>query len=105
MTNSRIASSLWTRRSLLAVIVSGLALSGCKSGSSINRVAAQKVSDSFMAYLVADRVNDAVGEMEPEMFQSATREQVEAQIRKLSITAAVHSIASSSTTKLDLRYI
>ena len=36
-----------------------------------------------MAYLVADRVDDAVGEMEPEMFQSATRGQVEAQIRKL----------------------
>ena len=36
-----------------------------------------------MAYLVADRVNDAVGEMEPEMFKSATREQVEAQICKL----------------------
>ncbi|MGB6247485.1 MAG: hypothetical protein WBF54_00135 [Terriglobales bacterium] len=36
-----------------------------------------------MAYLVADRVNDAVGEMEPEMFQWATREQVETQIRKL----------------------
>jgi len=36
-----------------------------------------------MAHLVADRVNDAVGEMEPEMFQSATREQVEIQIRKL----------------------
>jgi hypothetical protein len=36
-----------------------------------------------MTYLVADRVNDAVGEMEPEMFQSATRGQVEAQIRKL----------------------
>ena len=46
-------------------------------------MAAQKVSDSFMAYLVADRVNDAVGEMEPEMFQWARREQVEAQIRKL----------------------
>ena len=60
-----------------------LALSGCKSGSSIDREAAQKVSDSFMAYLVADRVNDAVGEMEPEMFNWATHDQVEAEIRKL----------------------
>jgi hypothetical protein len=83
MTNFSIASSLWTRHSLLFVLLSSMALGGCKSGSSIDRVAAQKVSDSFMAYLVADRVNDAVGEMEPEMFKSATREQVEAQIRKL----------------------
>jgi hypothetical protein len=41
------------------------------------------VSDSFMAYLVSDRVSDAVGEMEPEIFQSAGREQVEVQVRKL----------------------
>ena len=71
------------RRAFFAAIVSALALAGCKSGSSIDRVAAQKVSDSFMAYLVADRVKDAVSEMEPEMFESATHEQVEAQIRKL----------------------
>jgi len=84
MTNLKIGSLLWPgRRKLLAVIVSALALTGCKSGSSIDRIAAQKVSDSFMAYLVADRVNDAVDEMEPEMFQEARREQVEAQIRKL----------------------
>ena len=74
----------WTNKyGLLAVIVFALASTGCKSGASIDRTAAMKVSDSFMAYLVADRVNDAVGEMEPEMFQSATREQVETQIRKL----------------------
>jgi hypothetical protein len=83
MTHFRTASSLWARRSLLAAIVSALALVGCKSGSSIDSVAAQKVSDSFMAYLTADRVKDAVSEMEPEMFQSATHEQVETQIRKL----------------------
>jgi hypothetical protein len=83
MTTSRTFSSLCTRCNLFAVIVSLLLLSGCNSGSSIDRIAAQKVSDSFMTYLVADRVKDAVGEMEPEMFQSATRGQVEAQIRKL----------------------
>ncbi len=70
-------------RILLAVVVSAFSLSGCKSRSSIDRAAAQNVSDSFMANLVEDRVHDAVGEMEPEMFQSATHEQVEAQIRKL----------------------
>lgn len=73
------ASSFWTGLTFLLL----LALSGCKSGSSIDREAAQKVSDSFMAYLVADRVNDAVGEMEPEMFNWATHDQVEAEIRKL----------------------
>jgi hypothetical protein len=68
---------------LLAVIVSALVLSGCKTGSSIDRIAAQKVSDSFMEYLVADRVSDAVGEMDPEMFQFATHQQAEAGLRKL----------------------
>lgn len=70
-------------RILLVVVVSVFSLGGCKSRSSIDRAAAQKLSDSFMAYLVEDRVHDAVGEMEPEMFQVAPREQVEAQIRKL----------------------
>ena len=84
MTKFKIGLLLWARRrKRLAVIVFALALTGCKSGSSIDRMAAQKVSDSFMAYLVADRVNDAVGEMEPEMFQLASREQVEGQLRKL----------------------
>jgi hypothetical protein len=36
-----------------------------------------------MEYLASDRVSDAVGEMEPEMFQSAGREEVEVQVRKL----------------------
>ena len=83
MTNFRLNSSLWIQRSLLAVFVSLLVLAACKSGSAIDRAAAQKVSDSFIAHLVANRVSDAVGQMEPEIFQSATREQVEAQIRKL----------------------
>ena len=77
------SSSRISRCGLLTFLISTLALTGCKSGASIDRTAAKKVSDSFIAYLVADRVNDAVGEMEPEMFQSATREQVEVQIRKL----------------------
>lgn len=71
---------------LLAVVVSAFSLSGCKSHSSIDRAAAQNISDSFMAfmaYMAEDRVNDAVGQMEPEIFQLATREQVEAQMRKL----------------------
>jgi hypothetical protein len=60
-----------------------LTLSGCQPSSSIDRAASLKVANSFMSYLVADRVNDALGEMEPEMFHSASHEQVEMQIRKL----------------------
>jgi hypothetical protein len=60
-----------------------LVLVGCKSGSSIDRAAAQRVSDSFMTYLASDRVKDAVSEMEPEIFQIAGREQAEIQVRKL----------------------
>jgi hypothetical protein len=74
----------WTGRcGFLAVLISALALTGCKSGASIDCVGAKKVSDSFMAYLVADRVNDAVGEMDPEMFQWGRREEVEAKMRTL----------------------
>jgi hypothetical protein len=56
-------------------------LSGCKSGSSIDRTAAKKVSDSFMTDLASDRVSDALGEMEG--LETAHRDQVEAQVRKL----------------------
>ena len=44
---------------------------GCKSGSSIDRATALKVSDSCMAYLVANWVTRYWGEMEPEICQSA----------------------------------
>ena len=67
----------------VCILLCLLTLAGCKSGSSIDRTAAQKLSDSFMAYLSSDRVSDAVGVMEPEIFQSAGREQVEMQVRKL----------------------
>src|SRR5258708_27245904 len=74
----------WTqRKALVWVLFSVVVLAGCKSGSSIDRTAAQKVSDSFMAHLISDRVSDAVGEMEPEIFQSAGRDQVEGQVRRL----------------------
>jgi hypothetical protein len=65
------------------LLVPLLVLVGCKSGSSIDRAAAQRVSDSFMTYLASDRVKDAVSEMEPEIFQIAGREQAEIQVRKL----------------------
>jgi hypothetical protein len=71
------------RTAKVCVLLSLLALADCKSGSSIDRTAAQKLSDSFMGYLASDRVSDAVSEMEPEIFQSAGRQQVEVQVRKL----------------------
>jgi hypothetical protein len=76
-------SSLTETTAVVLVLLSLIALPGCKSDSSIDRTAAQKVSDSFMGYVAADRVSEAVGEMEPEIFQNARREQVEAQVRKL----------------------
>ena len=78
----RTCSLLW-RRAPVWILLSLLVLAGCRSGSSMDRTAAQKVSDSFMAHLVADQVSDAVGEMEPEIFQSGGREQLEVQMRKL----------------------
>jgi len=68
---------------VLTVVVALLALIACKSGASIDRAAAQKVSDSFMADLVADRVKNAVNKMEPEFVQTAGQDQAEAAIRKL----------------------
>ncbi len=68
---------------MVGILVFFLTLVECRSGASIDRTAAQKVSDSFMGYLASDRVSDAVGEMEPEIFRSAGRQQVEGQVRKL----------------------
>jgi hypothetical protein len=68
---------------ITGVIVALLALTACKSGSSIDRAAAQKLSDSFMSDLLANRVNDAVSKTEPEVVESLGQDQAEAAIRKL----------------------
>ncbi len=68
---------------VVGLVVALLALSACKTGSTIDRAAAQKVSDSFMSNLAADRVKDAVNKMEPEFVQTAGQDQAEAAIRKL----------------------
>ena len=67
----------------LTLVVALLALAACKSGSSIDRAQAQRISDSFMSDLVANRVNDAVRKMEPEVVQSLGQDQADAAIRKL----------------------
>lgn len=84
MTNRIASALLWTGRyRLVGVMLCTLAFTTCKSGSSVDRAAAQKVSDSFMADLVANRVSDAVDEMDPEILQFAGHKDVEEQVRKL----------------------
>jgi hypothetical protein len=68
---------------LLCILSCALALTACKSGRSIDRAAAKKVSDAFMSNLASDRVSDAVGEMELGFRHSVGSEQFETQIRKL----------------------
>jgi hypothetical protein len=53
------------------------------SGETIDYTAARKVSDSFMADLVANRVNDAVDRMEPDFVKTLGRAQAEAAVKKL----------------------
>ena len=66
---------------LLAGALAALAFSGC--GRAIDREAAQKVSDSFMSDMVADRVGGALNRMEPEFVQTIGRTEAEAGLRKL----------------------
>ncbi|HEY4742210.1 MAG TPA: hypothetical protein VIH76_16555 [Candidatus Acidoferrales bacterium] len=48
-------------------------------GRTIDYAGARKVSDSFMADLVANNANDAVGQMEPDFVQTLGRTQAEVQ--------------------------
>lgn len=79
---SRLAPMI-RRNALFCVLASFLILSACRSGQSIDRTEAKRVSDTFMSYLASDRVSDAVAEVEPDSVQSVGREKAEAQIRKL----------------------
>jgi hypothetical protein len=63
-----------------------LFLIGCSwlpSGATIDYAAARNVSDTFMADLVANKVNEAVGLMEPDFIQTFGRAQAEAAVPKL----------------------
>ena len=54
------------------------------SGSSMNREAAQQLSDSYMSDLVADRVDLALDKMDPQFIQTAGgKEKAEATLRGL----------------------
>ena len=60
------------RLDLLLFIATVCLLSGCHvSGPSINRLEAQKMSDSYMSDLIADRVDLALDKMEVQMVQAA----------------------------------
>jgi len=62
------------RIALLAFIAIVSVLSGCHllpDGSSMDHAEAQKVSDSYMSYLIADRVDLALDKMEPQFLQAA----------------------------------
>jgi hypothetical protein len=71
------------RRNAVLLLISLLLLAACKSDQSIDRIAAKGMSDAFLTYLAANRVGDAVGEMEPELLQGSSRDQTESEIRKL----------------------
>lgn len=75
------------RKALLVCIVMSSIGSGCKGvpkGSSIDHAAAQKLSDSYMSDLIADRVDSALDKMEPQVLQVAGgKEKAEAGLRDL----------------------
>jgi hypothetical protein len=59
---------------------------GCRklpNGSSMDREEARLVCDAFLAALQADRVDEALGMMEPELFQSLDRTRAESLARSV----------------------
>ncbi len=72
---------------LIAAIILDVSLcGGCnftRNGRTVQYARARKVSDSFMADLVANKVEDAVSLMESEFVQPLERTQAEARVRKL----------------------
>ena len=84
-----IPNDIWLRvmgylkGSVFLVMVLCIGCGLIPSGASIDYGAARKVSDSFMADLVANKVNDAVSLMEPEFVRTVGNEQAEAALRKL----------------------
>jgi len=74
------------RVTVLAVTLSFLTLAGCGHGSSVSPIdptAAQKLSDSFMADLVARRTGAAFDKMEPEFTKLVNRSEFSPQLEKL----------------------
>jgi hypothetical protein len=72
----------WVLGEFLVVLI----LSGCghhTASSSIDRAAAQGLSDSFMTNLIAHRTDDAFDEMEPEFTKMVNRPDFAPQLEKL----------------------
>jgi hypothetical protein len=107
--NSAMRVSLAAVRHMeAAAILIALLCTACSvmpNGGTIDYAAAREVSDSFMADLVADRLNDAVNLMEPDFVNTVGHAQAEVQIKKPSLIVVVRSIASSNTTRLASRFI
>jgi hypothetical protein len=71
------------RAEMLAMLLLFLNLSGCSHGASIDQTAAQQVSDSFMADLIAHRTDAALDKMEPEFINMVNRADFAPQLEKL----------------------
>ncbi len=74
------------RATVLGVALFVLTLGGCGHGapvSSIDPTAAQRLSDSFMADLVAHRTDAAFDKMEPEFTRMVNRSEFAPQLEKL----------------------
>jgi hypothetical protein len=70
---------------MLVVILFFLALSGCshRANSPIDQTAAQRLSDSFMADLIAHRTDAVLDKMEPEFIKMVNRSDFAPQLEKL----------------------
>src|SRR5215831_8528880 len=75
------------RIALSLCLLAAPVFTGCRllpNGSSMDHAAAQKVSDSYMSDLIADRVDLALDKMEPQVLQAAGgKAKAEAGIRDL----------------------
>jgi hypothetical protein len=74
MAEKAMLSLVVMRIALLIFIAIGSVFSGCHllpDGSSMDHAEAQKLSDSYMSYLAADRVDLALDKMEPQFLQAA----------------------------------
>src|SRR5260370_40861422 len=74
------------RAGMLGGILLFLAISGCShgaNGSSIDPTAAKKLSDSFVADLIAHRTDAALEKMEPEFVKMVNRSDFAPQLEKL----------------------
>jgi hypothetical protein len=74
------------RATVLGVALFFLTLGGCGHGASVSSIdptAAQRLSDSFMADLVAHRTDAAFDKMEPEFTKMVNRSEFAPQLEKL----------------------